>query len=126
MFTKTFDYNGASVTVRRADVRARLLQNMIFRHFPIAEGMPIDEWTLYNTFAEFMTLVKVEGDLGFPIPAVAASPEDILAAYENFLALPETFYNQYQAALNEVNAIIGSPATAPGASEKKQETTTNS
>lgn len=126
MFTKTFEYGSARVTVRRADVRGRLLQSMVFRHFPISEDMPVEEWTLYNTFAEFMTLAVVEGDLGFPIPPLSAPKEAMLVAYEGFMALPETFYNDYLNALNEVNSIIGAVETAPGADEKKEAAATAS
>lgn len=124
MLISVFEYRQAKITVRRADVRARLLQNLIYRHFTIAEGMPEEEFLLYSSFATFMTQASVEGDLGFPIPAVSAPHEIIVQTFESFLALDGGFYDLYRAALNEVSAIVGDPELAPGEDSKKKEAST--
>lgn len=120
MLSKTFTHNGVTVTVRRADVRARLMGHFIYRHFAIEETMPEDEFILYQTFVQFMTQTTIEGDLGFPIPAVSAPKADIEAAFQAFMNLSAAFYDQYIEALREVESAPGEPETAPDNTKKNE------
>ncbi len=120
MFKESFVYNGATVTIRRANVRSRLLETIVYRNFDIAEGMPLDEWLPIQSFVEFLTRSEIEGDLGFKIPAVTAPTEEIMASFDEFLSQDETFYDLYIDAKNKVQAVIGDPVTAPPEPGKKK------
>lgn len=118
--SKTFTYNGAKVTVRRADVRARLMGHFIYRHFNIHEDMPEDEFLMYQTFAQFMTQTTIDGDLGFSIPVLSAPEDAIKTAFEDFMALDTDFYDLYVAVMREVEASPGDIETAPDAPKKNE------
>jgi hypothetical protein len=120
MFAKTVYYNGATLKIRREDVRSRLLRGMVFRHFDITEDMPDDEWQLLHGFVKFLTQVEITGDVGFAVPSVTADKKTVLGGYEAFLTAPGAFFDAYYPTLLEVDQVIGDPDTAPGDDGQKK------
>lgn len=119
MLSKTFQYNGATVTVKRATVRSNLREHFVFRAFNIDPDTNEMELLELQTFANFMTLAEVKGSLGFDLPQLPASPDEIKAAFEQFMNMDAAFYDQFIAVAREVNAPAAAEDVTPEALEKK-------
>lgn len=113
MLSKTITYDGAVVTIRRADVRARLRASIVYQKFDISRDMPADEWVFLRTYARFLAQATVEGDLGFAMPTVTDDIETLRAGLDNFLSLEGIFYDLITLAFNEVDRVIGDPDFVP-------------
>lgn len=118
MLSKTVSYNGAAITVRREDVRARLLSEVLLSKFAgYAEiaGLP---YHVLGTFVRFVTQCTVEGELGFVVPSVMDDESVIHAAFEAFLAQDSALIDAVRPALNEVDGDLGDPALSPDTKKK--------
>lgn len=120
MFEQSLTFKDAVLTVRRENVKSRLLRGMVYRHFNINEDTDDADFLLIQAFVQFLTQVQVHGDIGFPIPKLSASRENILEAYEAFLNLPAEFFDIYYPALQEVDEVVGDPELTPDESGKKK------
>lgn len=105
MIEKTFTYNDATITCKRATVRSRLHTNWIYSHFVADDTASLDMYT-YTVFARFMTQCEVTGDAGFTIPGIGADKATMLAGLEAFLEQPAEFHDVLVAALNEADAAL--------------------
>lgn len=121
MFEQSLTFNDAVLTVRRENVKSRLLRGMVYRHFNINEDIDEAEFLLIQAFVQFLTQVQVHGDIGFPIPKLSASRENIMEAYEAFLNLPGEFFDVYHPALKEVDEVVGDPELTPDENGKKKQ-----
>jgi hypothetical protein len=118
MLSKQVRYNGATITVRRADVRARLRTSLAYTKLGgIPQNMPMDDWLFMNAFTQFVTQCTVEGDLGFPMPSLTDDDATFQAAFEAFLSADGDLYDVVNNALIEVNR-----APAPEEDAKKKTT----
>jgi hypothetical protein len=118
MLSKTVSYNGATLHVRREDVRARLLGDVLLSKFvnaSVLEGLPA--WCLTN-FVRFITQCTVEGELGFAVPSVMDDEKTIHVAFEAFLASDSALIDVLRTALNDVDADMGDPALSPDTKKK--------
>lgn len=122
MLEKIISYNGATITIRRATVRARLRTTLVYNKIGLPEAMG-EDWLFMQAFARFITQATVEGDLGFRVPSLADDDETFLAGYEAFLNADVEFYDLVNAALLEVNRSPGDPDLEPGAESSKKKTT---
>jgi hypothetical protein len=119
MTERTFQYNGATVSIRRAKVRDKVSIGAILRKLDIAEGDEEGNIAGY-AFARFMVLSDVEGDLGFALPQVTDDAETIHAAIESFLDADGDLYDGLIGALNRADTPTGDPDLQPGADAKKK------
>lgn len=119
MFTHTVQYKDAVLTISRDNVRSRLLRGMIYRHFDI-EAMDEAEFLVVQGFVQFLTQVKVDGDIGFEVPAITADTTSIRAAFDAFIDMSPDFFEAYYPALLEVDKVVGDPELAPGDTSKKK------
>lgn len=106
MIEKTFEYEGVTITCKRATVRSRLQTHFIYGHLGVTEDTPNFEMYTYRTFANFLTQCTVSGDLGFVIPGMGATNEDTQAALDAFLELPAEFHDLLVLNLNEVDTVL--------------------
>ena len=102
MLTEKFSHNGASVEVRRADVRARLRAQLVYATFDVQTDMPDEAWAELRFFARFLSQTRIEGDLGFPVAAVSDDRASLERCLEAFLAADEVLYDRLLIAMNNV------------------------
>lgn len=119
MFTRTVQYKDAVLTISRDNVRSRLLRGMVYRHFDI-EAMDESEFLVVQGFVQFLTQVKIDGEVGFEVPAITADTETMLAGYAAFSDMSPDFFDAYYPALIEVDKVVGDPEVAPGNGGKKK------
>lgn len=114
MLTNNFSYNGASVTVKRETMRARLQKNIVYRKLGITPDISDEEWEYMDAFAHLLTQCDIVGDVGFPVAQVADTAEDMRTSYEAFLDSEGSLYTPLIKAINEVDAPLGDPDLTPG------------
>jgi hypothetical protein len=121
MLTKDIEWNGAVITLRRAKIRDRLLVNSIVGKLGI-DTEDVADFAAKRFFARLITQGQVEGDLGYALPAVADSEEDLQAAYEAFLDLDAGLYDSLEQGLYEVDRPLNDPDLLPAevVPEKKE------
>jgi len=119
--SKTIAYNGATIEVRRADVRARLRTSLVFHKLGLPDN-PGEDWFYMQSFARFLTQCTVIGDLGFPVPTLTDDDEAFRAGYDAFLAADGDLYDTLNAALLEVNRAPGDPDLTLSADDTKKKT----
>lgn len=121
MLSKTITYNGATITVRRADVRARLRTQLAYTKLG---GIPHEPevWLCTHAFTQFVTQCTVEGELGFPMPLLTDDDEVFQQGFEAFLSAPSELYDIVNHALMEINRAPGDPDLAPAADDTKKKT----
>lgn len=123
MLSKTIRYNGATITVRRADVRARLRTQLAYSKLGgIPKDIAHDEWLFMNAFTQFVTQCTVEGELGFPMPLLTDDDEVFQQGFEAFLSAPSELYDIVNHALMEINRAPGDPDLAPAADDTQKKT----
>lgn len=110
---KVIQYNGATITVKRGNVRSRLRSTLLYSKLDISETTTDEEWLYLNYYVRFLTQTTVKGDLGFDIPAPEAEPADLKAGLECFLDADVAFYDLVIAALNEVDVVLNDPELSP-------------
>ena len=113
MLTKEIEWNGAVITLRRGTVRDRLMLNSVIRKLGGIDTEDMDDFAAKRFFARLITQAQVEGDLGFALPAVAASDEDLHAAYEQFLDLDGGLYDSLEQGLYEIDRPLNDPDLQP-------------
>ena len=109
MLTKTVEWDGAVITLRRAKIRDRLLVNSIVGKL----GIDIEDFAAKRLFARLITQAQIDGDLGYTLPALADSEEDLRASYENFLDLDGSLYDDLEQGLFEVDKPLNDPDLLP-------------
>jgi len=127
MLTKVFEHNGARITARRADVRARLRAQLVYAKLNISADIPEEEWTEVRAFARFLSQCSVEGDLGFPTPLLSDDAETMRAAKEAFMTADGVLYDHINLALLEVDRDFGDADLVPESElDTKKKTTPES
>ena len=120
MLTETFTFNGATFTVRRADVRTRIKKTIVYGRLGATQGMAEDEWAFIYAYTGFITQTTVDGDPGFKVPTVSASEGEHQAALEAFLSADEELYDLLNDALNKVDRAPNDADLTPDTPEKKE------
>lgn len=110
---KVIQYNGATVTVKRGNVRSRLRSTLLYNKLDISDKTTDEEWLYLNYFVRFLTQTTVKGNLGIDMPAPEADPAALKAGLERFLDADVEFYDEVIAALNEVDAVLNDPELSP-------------
>lgn len=96
----SFTYGNGTVTARKALVRDELaIPPLINQLASPDEG--VDDGYARAIYARFLQLATIEGDIGFPVPAVNASRKVKREGFEAFLEQDGTFISEWQTALNE-------------------------
>jgi hypothetical protein len=74
----TFEFNGATVTVRRETVRDRLAIDVLLHDLDEALGktQALEEYHQRRQFAHFVKLSDVQGDIGFDLRGPVAETFD--------------------------------------------------
>ncbi len=125
MLTKVVELpGGVTVTFRRAKIRDRLMANKIIGRLGV-DTEDIGDFAFKTSFARLVVQAQIDGDgLGFTLPAITDSEEEILAAYEKWLDLDGGLYEHLQQALFDVDGPLNDPDLLPAeiVPEKKDET----
>ena len=113
MLTKQIEWNGATITLRRAKIRDRLLMNSIIGKLGI-DATDTGDFAGKRLFARLITQAQIEGDgLGFALPANADSEEDLRVGFAKFLDLDGELYDSLEEALHEVDRSLNDPDLLP-------------
>lgn len=121
MFTETFSYNGAQITIRRADVRARLRAQLVYGTIIAANpNLSDEEWAEVEFFGRFLAQVSVEGELGFPLARVSDDADALMASKEALMASDDALYYDLVRAMRNVARNPGDPDLAPDVDEAKK------
>jgi len=113
MLTKTVELPGGVLTLKRAKVRDRLLTNVIIGKLGF-DTEDSDSYTGMRMFARLVTQAQIEGNgLGFDLPAITDSEEDLRAAFEKFQELDGFYYDEIELALFEVDKPLNDPDLLP-------------
>lgn len=120
MLTETFTFNGATFTVRRADVRTRIQKSIVYGRLGATQGMADDEWAYIYAYTGFITQTKVDGDPGFTVPPVTASEGEHQLGLQAFLSVDEDLYDLLNDALNKVDRAPNEADVTPDTPEKKE------
>lgn len=113
MLSETVSYNGATLTFKRADVRSRIQASVLYKRVGLSGDSAEEQWYFWTTYVGFLLRTTVEGDLGFTIPSLSASTEELEAGLEAFLAADESLYECVTNALNRLDEAVGEDALAP-------------
>jgi hypothetical protein len=105
MIEKTFTYNDATITCKRATVRSRLQAQWLVANLEAATATVYDIHML-TPFVGFLTQCTVKGNLGFTIPGVSANKKELEKGLDAFLSQDVEFYDLLVDALNEVDAVL--------------------
>lgn len=112
--TATFQWQGATVTIKRPTVRDGLTVEAVKNR--LAEpGEALDniEIVLRHVFARYVVLTSVEGAHDLPLPLPSAPPGDLKAALEAWADLDEAFMNQWYGAVDRAAAPVNDPELLP-------------
>lgn len=101
---KVIQYDGATVTVRRGNVRSRLRSGKLYSKLGIAEDMDEDEFLEMNYFVRYLTQTTIEGKCDLAFPSSSAPEQDLKAAMDEFLLSGKPVYDEIVDALGEVDA----------------------
>ena len=113
MLKKTFEFNGAKITVRRGKVRDRLMVNATIGKLGL-DTEDLGDYTAKRFFARLIAQAQVvEGDLGFVFPTLADSEEALAASFEDFMELDGGLYDELEQALYEVDRPLNDPDLLP-------------
>lgn len=118
MIERTITHGAITVTVKRATVRARLTRDvLISRLHRLGIGDAFANWQFANAAAQSTVTGMLWVD-------AATDGDDLRAAYEAWLDSDAILFDEWQKALDIVNAPLGDPALIPPGgltSEKKVE-----
>ena len=125
MLTKVVELpGGVTVTLRRGKIRDRLLMNSIIGKLGFDGGEDTGDFAGKRLFARLVTQAQIDGDLGYTLPAVTDSEDELRASFEKFLDLDALLYDDLEQALFEVDRPLNDPDLLPAeiVPEKKDET----
>jgi hypothetical protein len=112
--TRSFKWNGATITVHRATIGDRLAIHVITNLLHDGNRGALATYQR-SVFAEYVQRSSVDGDLGFPFPTADASAEELRSGLDAFLGMDEALYFQWENTLAEVNVPVNEPALTPAA-----------
>jgi len=123
--TREFEHNGATVTVFRRTVRSKIQSEMLHMAFGHDEDTHQIDWLEVFSFVQLLTETSIDGDLGFKVPQIGASIEELQSGLKAFLDADEELLNQLRLAISEVNASVNDASLLPPDKvDKKKETKT--
>lgn len=120
MIEQTITYNGATITLKRATVRSRMLGQIILGRLGVTKDTPNVDFYLFNEYASFLTQTKIVGDVGFHVPLPVAEADELKAGYEAFYDAPESFFDAVVIPLRLVEANVNDDALLPKTDEEKK------
>jgi len=115
--TKTFQYNDATITVRRATIRDRLTIDALQWQLPDTDLVPVRHQQRAYLRAVVQT-TSVDGDLGFTLPKPDAPDAALAAGFEAMMDAPGTLWDIWRLTLEQVDGAIADPDLAPTADPK--------
>lgn len=120
MISKTFDWNGATITWHRRTIRHKLMVRNILSRMTKGNAAETDdfEFYLYAEFANFVVRADVDGDIGFELPAMVSTDEEIMAGFEAYMDLPDAFHDALESIERTVEQPIGDADLTPDADPK--------
>lgn len=103
--TITFQWNDATITVRRAKTRDRLAEDTF--QMKLAPGdTDVSEKIAARTYGQFCSQSSVEGDVGFPLLPATTPEEEMRKGFEAWLDAGSELTELWQKKLNTVNAKL--------------------
>lgn len=122
MRTKSFTYNGATITVRRGTVRDRLAVDALVWELP--DTTSLAESHAQRSFGRAVVqTVSVEGELGFSWPNVSATADVLKAGFEALMDADGALWDAWKMALHEVDGELTDPKLVEGNTNPKKEAT---
>lgn len=120
MIEQTVTYNGATITLKRATVRSRMLSQVILGRLGVTRDTPNLDFYLINEYANFLTQTKIEGDVGFHVPLPVAESDELKAGYEVFYDAPSAFFDAVVIPLRLIESDVNDDALLPKTDEEKK------
>lgn len=115
----TFQYNGATITVREAKGRDAFEQpyllydlvNLVCEHQQISrDALPDLEWANVKIFIQLLQRSTIEGDLGFPFPHYPRiTAEALYDAYAALMESPYALCEEWRQALRKSDLELPDP-----------------
>lgn len=119
MISRSFTHKGAVVTLHRRTngdlIDAELIVGLLMDGIDPSQKKAWTRRYLHarNYAATLVSITRVEGEMGFTIPSVEASDDEIKAAFEAWVADESGFYSAWINAMAAVNAPPGDVDTSP-------------
>lgn len=119
MLNHAFTYHSATITLHRQtngdEIDSELIISILLDGVPTEpRGVWVKAYHRAARYAAFLVSIdKVDGDAGIPIPDASAPSEEVRAGYEAWLN-ERGLYSAWMAANAKVNGPVGDADTAPG------------
>jgi len=101
---KVIQYDGATITVRRGNVRSRLQQGRVYNRMELTEDIEEDAFLEINLFARLLTQVSIDGKCDLAWPTIGSDKETLQQAMETFMTSDKPIYNEIVDALYEIDS----------------------
>ena len=121
--TREFEHNGAKVTVFRLTVRGKLQSSMLYNTLGLSEDTHPNKYLELYHYVRLLTQTTIDGEVGFKIPNVTATLEELRAGLEAFMDADESLLNQLQTAFEDVDAAVNDAALLPPDKVSKKKVT---
>lgn len=103
MFTTTFTFGDATLTIRRATVWDRVVSQTIYATLGLTKDNSEAEWNVALFYAALLTQTTIDGDLGIALPAPSADHKALWDGLEAVKSLPAKFWDLFTVKVNEVD-----------------------
>ena len=103
MYTTTFTFGEATLTIRRATVWDRVVSQTIYATLGLTKEHSQAEWNMALFYAALLTQTTISGSLGIELPAPSADHDALWAGFEAVKELPANFWDQFTVKVNEVD-----------------------
>lgn len=112
-FTASFTFNGATITVQKPTVAARVrlwqLRQAISEHGSGTVPSDIADTLVYY----LVNTVKVEGSLGFPVPVSSPTHADLVSFLQGFAVADEKLITLWDETLYGLKYVTNDPDLLP-------------
>lgn len=109
--TKTFEYNGARITVQKPNGFSRVRVWQLRQELIGMEDRRRD--AAYHFCYYLANTVAIEGTLGFPVPCDSPSHDDLMAFIDGVGEAPEKLLMQWDEALSDLLVATNDPDLLP-------------
>lgn len=103
MYTTSFTFGDATLTIRRATVWDRVVSQTIYGTLGLTRDHSQTEWNMALFYAALLTQTTIAGSLGITLPAPSADHDALMAGFEAVKGLPANFWDQFTVKVNEVD-----------------------
>lgn len=120
MIEQTINYNGATITLKRATVRSRMLSQVILGRLGVTMDTSNLDFYLIERYTQFLTQANIAGDVGFHVPLPVAESDELKAGFEAFYDAPADFFDAVVIPLGRIESDVNAPELLPETAEKKE------